>query len=199
VRRTLAFTALALLALAVASCQTWTARETLPQGGYVPVAPPGPVPPQPLPPPPGGLPPGAGSVVPPSVPSPIGAATGAMIGTAAPSPAPAPDPLDLRRILLEKKAKLLTLEAQKLALEKSLRDLRAEIAAEEKKLEKLPKSKAATKAKLPTVTQHHSASKAPTADADVTLASQLEAILRRLDRLERRPPSPAPPPGVPAP
>ena len=194
-RRTLAFTALALTALAVASCQSWTARETLPQGGYVPVAPTGPVPPQPLPPPPVGpipvVPPPMGML---SVPVPPPVSTTVL---AAPAPAPAADPLDTRRILLEKKAKLLTLEAQKLALEKSMRDLRAEIVAEEKKLEKLPKSKAVTKAKLPTVTQHHSVSKPPAADAEVTLASQLEAILRRLDRLEKRL-SPVPP-GVPAP
>jgi hypothetical protein len=100
----------------------------------------------------------------------------------------------VRRILLEKKAKLLTLEAQKLALEKSLRDLRAEIAAEEKKLEKLPKSKHVTKAKPPAVTQQHSVSKPPPADTDVNLTSRLEAILRRLDRLEKRLP-----PGVPVP
>lgn len=195
-RRTLALTALALLALAVASCQTWT-ETTVPQARYVPAAPPGPVPPQP-PPPPGGLPPGAGSLVPPPVVSPIGAATGAMTGTAAPAPAPAPDPLDVRRHLLEKKAKLLALEAQKLALEKSMRDLRAEIAAEERKLEKLPKRKVATKAKLPSVARQVSVGKLPRADADAALAKKLEAILQRLDRLEKRPPLPLPPPGVPA-
>ena len=117
----------------------------------------------------------------------------ASTGTyAAPS---APDPLDVRRSILEKKAKLLTLEAQKLALEKSLRDLRQEIAAEEKKLEKLPKKKAETKAKLPTVTQQVSVMKA---DADAALTRKLESVLERLDRLERRLPPPVPP-GVPAP
>jgi hypothetical protein len=91
-------------------------------------------------------------------------------------------------LVLEKKAKLLTLEAQKLALEKSMRDLRAEIAAEEKKL---PKEKAATKAKLPTVTQHHSVSKAP--QDDKALAQKLDAILKRLDRLENAPARPRAP------
>jgi hypothetical protein len=122
-----------------------------------------------------------------------------MPATAAPAPAAAPDPLDVRRSILEKKAKLLTLEAQKLALEKSMRDLRTQIAAEEKKLEKLPKAKAETRAKLPTVTQRVSVTKAPKADAEAALARKLEAVLERLDRLEKRLPQPLPPPGVPAP
>jgi hypothetical protein len=112
-----------------------------------------------------------------------------------PRPASAPDPLDVRRSVLEKKAKLLTLEAQKLALEKSMRDLRTEIAAEEKKL---PKKKAATKAKPPKVTQQYSVSKAPKADHEAALARKLEAILQRLDRLEKKPPT-YQPPSVPVP
>jgi hypothetical protein len=100
----------------------------------------------------------------------------------------------VRRSVLEKKAKLLTLEAQKLALEKSMRDLRTEIAAEEKKL---PKKKAATKDKLSGVTQH-SVSKAPKTDDNAALARKLEAILRRLDRLEKKPPT-YQPPSVPVP
>jgi hypothetical protein len=99
--------------------------------------------------------------------------------------APAADPLDVRRHRLEKKANLLTMEAQKLALEKSMRDLRAEIAAEEKKL---PAKKAATKAKPPTVTQRHSVSKVP--QDDRALAQKLDAILKRLDRLENAMPRP---------
>jgi hypothetical protein len=120
-----------------------------------------------------------------------------MSTVGAPAPAPAaPDPLDVRRTVLEKKAKLLTLEAQKLALEKSMRDLRAQIATEEKKLEKLPKKKAATKAKPATVTQAVSVTKAK-AEADPALARKLEAVLERLDQLERRlPPVPL---NVPAP
>lgn len=193
-RRTLAFTALALTALAVASCQTWTAEMTPPPGRYVPAAPPWAVP-LPPPVPTGPVPTGAIPVAPVG-PVPTGFVPPPPVSATPPLPAaaPAPDPLDVRRILLEKKAKLLTLEAQKLALEKSLRDLRVEIAAEEKKLEKLPKSKAATKAKPAAVPQQHSVSKPPPAGAEVTLASQLEAILQRLDRLEKKAQ-----PGLPAP
>jgi hypothetical protein len=160
--------ALAVAALALASCQTYTTPVEAPPHVVGPVAAPAPT-----------TAPAAPAISSSNPYATTSTATWATAPTGAPS---APDPLDVRRLVLEKKAKLLTLEAQKLALEKSMRDLRAEITAEEKKLERLPKKKAATKAKAPTVTQQVSVGKAP--QDDKALAQKLDAILKRLDRLE---------------